>query len=83
MSQYQDKEIVCAEPGCGTFIWRAKDQQFFAEKGFSAPKRCKVHAAERRAHFNNAPQGNGRNQDRGNRKPRYEDRERDADILAE
>ena len=40
MSTYQDKELTCAD--CrGKFLWSAKDQEFFAEKGFSEPKRCK------------------------------------------
>ncbi|MFL6335293.1 MAG: zinc-ribbon domain-containing protein [Pyrinomonadaceae bacterium] len=40
MSNYQDKELTCAD--CrGKFLWSAKDQEFFAEKGFSEPKRCK------------------------------------------
>jgi hypothetical protein len=40
VSAYQDKELICAD--CrGKFLWSAKDQEFFAEKGFSEPKRCK------------------------------------------
>ena len=40
MSTYQDKELTCAD--CrGKFLWSAKDQEFFAERGFSEPKRCK------------------------------------------
>ena len=40
MSTYQHKELTCAD--CqNKFIWSAKDQEFFAEKGFSEPKRCK------------------------------------------
>jgi hypothetical protein len=40
VSIYQHKELTCAD--CrGKFIWSAKDQEFFAEKGFSEPKRCK------------------------------------------
>ena len=40
MSTYQDKELTCAD--CrGKFLFSAKDQEFFAEKGFSEPKRCK------------------------------------------
>lgn len=40
MNTYQDKELTCAD--CrGAFLWSAKDQEFFAEKGFSEPKRCK------------------------------------------
>lgn len=40
MSTYQDKELTCAD--CRSkFLWSAKDQEFFAERGFSEPKRCK------------------------------------------
>ena len=40
MNTYQDKELTCAD--CrGKFTFTAKDQEFFAEKGFSEPKRCK------------------------------------------
>lgn len=47
-SQYEDKEIQCVD-GVEKFIWTANDQAFYAEKGFNAPKRCKEHAAARRA----------------------------------
>lgn len=52
MSEYQDKEIPCVDcPGQKTFTWSARDQEFFAKKQFSAPKRCKEHAAaKRKAH---------------------------------
>lgn len=37
---YNDIQITCKD--CGNeFTWSARDQQFFAEKGFSAPIRCK------------------------------------------
>lgn len=44
----QDQHITCIgasrETPCptgATFIHSVKDQEFFAERGFSAPKRCK------------------------------------------
>jgi Probable zinc-ribbon domain len=40
MSTYQDKELTCADCG-GKFLFSAKDQEFFAEKGFQEPKRCR------------------------------------------
>ncbi len=46
--QYEDKEIQCVD-GPETFIWTENDQAFYAEKGFNPPKRCKEHAAARRA----------------------------------
>jgi hypothetical protein len=40
VSTYQDKELTCSD--CRSkFLFTAKDQEFFAEKGFSEPKRCK------------------------------------------
>jgi Probable zinc-ribbon domain len=40
VSNFQDKELTCSD--CrGKFLHSAKDQEFFAEKGFSEPKRCK------------------------------------------
>jgi hypothetical protein len=40
VSGYQDKELTCSD--CrGKFLHSAKDQEFFAEKGFQEPKRCK------------------------------------------
>ena len=45
--EYQDKELICIE--CQLpFTFRAKEQAFFAEQGFAAPKRCPVCRAERR-----------------------------------
>jgi DNA replicative helicase MCM subunit Mcm2 (Cdc46/Mcm family) len=40
MSGYTDQHLTCAD--CGhDFVWSAKDQEFFAEKGFQPPRRCK------------------------------------------
>ena len=40
MSTYTDQHLTCAD--CGhDFVWSAKDQEFFAEKGFQPPRRCK------------------------------------------
>ncbi len=36
----KDKKIVCSD--CGTeFVFTVREQEFYAEKGFSEPKRCK------------------------------------------
>ena len=40
MTTYQDKELTCADCG-GKFLHSTKDQEFFAERGFSEPKLCK------------------------------------------
>lgn len=38
-SDYQDKELSCVD--CGKpFTFTAKEQDFFAKKGFTNPKRC-------------------------------------------
>ena len=40
MTDYEDMEIICAD--CEKpFIFEAGEQKFFAEKGFTLPKRCK------------------------------------------
>ena len=40
MRTYQEQELTCAD--CrGKFLHSAKDQEFYAERGFSEPKRCK------------------------------------------
>lgn len=64
MNEYEDREITCVEPGCGPFTWTAKDQEFYAEKGFTQPKRCRVHAKARRAFFDEHPQKTGGKKDR-------------------
>jgi len=56
MSDYQDREITCVDGNDHTFIWAAKDQAFYAEKGFTPPKRCKEHAQARRAFFDQHPE---------------------------
>ena len=42
MTEYKDKTIKCLD--CGTeFTFSARDQEFYAEKGFTnEPKRCKA-----------------------------------------
>jgi len=57
MDNYKDKEMKCADCGC-IFTWTANDQEFYAEKGFEAPKRCRDCAKKRRASFNNNKYGN-------------------------
>ena len=44
---YEDKTLECIK--CGDeFIFSAGQQEFFAEKEFNAPKRCKKCIAERK-----------------------------------
>ena len=36
---YEDRDLTCGD--CGdVFVFTARDQEFFAGKGFSDPKRC-------------------------------------------
>lgn len=58
----QDQTIQCKD--CGTeFTWTAEEQEFYQQKGFHAPVRCKDCRAKARASFN-ASHGGG---DRGAR----------------
>lgn len=72
MSDYQDKEITCVDGNDHTFLWKAKDQAFYAEKGFTPPKRCREHAQARRAFFDSHPEKAG-----GKPPRRQERRDRD------
>jgi len=48
MAMTEDQEITCADCG-NAFVFTAQEQEFFAEKGFSAPKRCRTCRANRKA----------------------------------
>ncbi|MBA3713372.1 MAG: zinc-ribbon domain containing protein, partial [Pyrinomonadaceae bacterium] len=40
MSNYQEQTLTCAD--CGRdFSFSERDQEFYREKGFEPPKRCK------------------------------------------
>lgn len=40
MSGNYDERLTCAD--CGReFVWSAREQEFYKEKGFQPPKRCK------------------------------------------
>jgi len=43
--QFEDLEVQCSEGDrClsgGVFVWTVGEQQFYYEKGFTDPKRCK------------------------------------------
>jgi hypothetical protein len=51
--EYQDKTIKCVD--CGTeFVFTARDQAFYAEKGFAnEPKRCKECREKKKAEKRN------------------------------
>lgn len=52
MSEYKDKTITCVD--CGTdFVFTARDQEFYAEKGFNnEPKRCRSCRDKKKAEKN-------------------------------
>lgn len=54
MADYKDKTIKCLD--CGTeFVFSARDQEFYAEKGFTnEPKRCKECRDKRKAEKRNS-----------------------------
>lgn len=61
---FTNQTIQCKD--CGTeFTWTAEEQEFYQEKGFNAPLRCKDCRAKARANFNGGGGGGG-----GDRGPR-------------
>lgn len=55
---FQNQTIQCKD--CGTeFTWTAEEQEFYQEKGFNAPLRCKDCRAKARANFNGGGGGQG------------------------
>lgn len=55
---YENQQLQCAE--CGTiFEFLAEDQEYYATKGYSAPKRCPECREKRKAMKNNGPRGGG------------------------
>ena len=55
----QDKEIVCQGPFPGTpcpdgatFLFTANDQEYYKEKGFEPPKRCRACRDEKKQYTN-------------------------------
>lgn len=62
MSYETDEMIVCVD--CGTsFPFSASEKQFYAERGFTTPKRCKSCRAAAKARQG----GGGGGRDRGDR----------------
>ncbi len=55
-NNYETQQLECAE--CGkTFEFSAEDQEFYAKKGYSAPKRCTECRAKRKAQNNSGGGG--------------------------
>ena len=60
MSGYQDKELTCAD--CRSeFVWSAEEQEFFQEKGYQPPKRCKDCRQAKKAQRGEDDRGRGGN----------------------
>jgi CxxC-x17-CxxC domain-containing protein len=67
---FTDKTLTCAD--CGTqFIFTADDQEFYAQRGFTEPKRCRNCRSARRSERDGGGGGGGGGGDY-NRAPRPE-----------
>ncbi len=66
MSGNYDQHLTCAD--CGhDFVWSAREQDFYREKGFQQPKRCKdCNRARKERQDSGGGRGRG-GDDRGNR----------------
>jgi CxxC-x17-CxxC domain-containing protein len=53
-----DKTLVCADCA-GEFVFTASEQAFFAEKGFTEPRRCQPCRRARKAARGDSPSGSG------------------------
>lgn len=53
---FQNQTITCKD--CGReFVWTAEEQEFYQQKGFNAPQRCKDCRAKAKASFNRGQGG--------------------------
>jgi len=67
---YTDQELQCAD--CGqTFIFSAEDQEFYAQKRYSTPKRCATCRANRKANDPRSGGGGSRGGYGGSSRPQY------------
>jgi transposase-like protein len=56
MSTNYDQHLTCAD--CNRdFLWSAREQDFYREKGFQPPKRCKDCARARKEQRGGRPEG--------------------------
>lgn len=88
----QDQEIKCTgvdrETPCpygATFIHSVKDQEFYQEKGFEAPKRCRdcreAKKAKKDTQGSQKPRYGGHSENKGHRDSRREHtRRRDREV---
>lgn len=67
---YQEMQLDCAD--CGQkFTFSAEDQEFFAQKGYSTPKRCPVCRANRKMSDSSRRGGGGSRGGYSSSKPKY------------
>jgi uncharacterized Zn finger protein len=60
VSSYNDKHLSCAD--CGQdFVWSGEEQEFFKEKGYEPPKRCKACRQAKKAQRGDRGEGKGGN----------------------
>ncbi len=62
-TNYKNIELQCADCGCD-FEFSSEEQEFYNEKGFSAPKRCASCRSKNRQRKNDRRGGTGRQQTR-------------------
>lgn len=66
---YETQQLQCVE--CGKiFEFSGEDQEFYAKKGYSVPKRCPECRENRKARSNNSRGGSGGGYGGGNRERR-------------
>jgi hypothetical protein len=71
VSTYRDQELTCTD--CGRrFLWGAREQEFYAEKGYRRPGRCNGCKQAQREEFERKSvrkwrqtRGEGGDEDRG------------------
>jgi len=68
--QFEDREVTCLD--CGeAFAFSAEDQEFFAQKGYSEPKRCPSCRAARKANSRGGGRSGGGRGGYGDSRPQY------------
>lgn len=69
-TNFTDQQVECLD--CGqSFVFSAEDQEFYAQKGYSTPKRCSECRAARKAASNNSRGGNRSRGGYNNSRPQY------------
>lgn len=59
--QEGDQEMVCKD--CGDkYLFTVRDQEFFKERGYTPPKRCKPCRVKKKQAINKVAEGRGRDE---------------------